>query len=706
VKLWPFSRPGGPIEKQIEAAPSQKASTVFSPSDLFLTGQELVYGTGGIEKAYSNSWIAYSCIRRLAQDAAGVPLLFLSDPKDPESEVPDNHPTRQLFMHPSPYFSTGELIQWIVTMLNMRGEFFIPFDDSMRPTQMFPETDPLHWREIVTGMELLGWKYQYAGNTMHRTPDELIHHRFVNPTNVFRGQAPLQAASKAFAIEQGADKLTLNIVSRGGEKAALFTSENEVTRQQRDQAIAMLRGRRAGDATVGKDVLLPNGVKPLDPKFIEDDETILEAAKAQPDKIAAVYGVPKSLLGFEDVDKFATFMGRKRMFYDDTLVPMLKGVTGSFDRFFIETLTSQYHCYVRFDWAQVTAMQDNVTERFDMAGKAKAAGLPWAVLNDRFELGLDVSGIPGADTIMVPSNQAPLDKLIEEWNTASTPAPPIPPAGVSEPGKIDGDDGPRLSNALIRKRARDTRSTIQRGFRILKEEKEFRKEWKTLLHKHMNKAVKLAGRIETASDVEKVLAPAFEGLGESMGKVASPHHQAGALEGERSIVELVEGKMADATLGIWQKAHQWSPGVAKFLKNRTNLVVGMEQPIFDDVIAAVTETVVGGAEVSEVQHVIRTRFASAPGGINRATTIARTEIGTAYNVARFAEMKDQDFEKHEWLTNGDELVRETHVEAGNAGAIKIGDNFPGVGIPYPQSEEGEASEVINCRCETIPVLKG
>ena len=702
MRLWPFGTKDGPISKQV-AVEEQKAATRYDLSTMFLTGQELVYGAGGIDGAYSSSWVAYSCIKKLATDASGVPILFLSDKDDPDSAVPASHPTRRLFERPSPYFSTGEFIQWIVTMLNMRGEFFIPFDDPMRPSQMIPETDPIFWRDITEGLDLLGWQYQHKGVSMLRHNDEMIHHRLVNPTDVFRGQSPLKAAAKAFQIETGAEELTLNIVNRGGERAALFQSKVDVTPEQRQQAVAMLKGRRRGNATVGQDVILPNGVEPIDPKFIEDDEAILAAAENQPEKICAVYGVPKSLLGFGSEEKYSNAIVKKRTYYEDTVVPMMNGICSSFDRYFIEILPSKYRCYVRFDWSAVPAMQDNIDARFKMAGEAHKNGIPWSVLNERFSLGLNVSDIPGADTVMISSTLAPLERIISEWSS------PAKSQAGPERGKALGDGQPPLTNALILKRARDPRSVVQRGMRILRQEKEFRKEWRALLQKRMAKAVKLARGITGKSDVKKTLAPAFTDLGSDMADIAEKHHRTAAKEGTRAIVELVEGKMIDASLHAWKSNYVWDPATLAFIKKRRKLIRDMGPTLFEDIIGAIVELMDGQWEVSDITNLILDRFKNAPGGLSRAVTIARTEVGTAYNTARFNEMKQQEFEEHRWITNGDELVREPpesefdHAKAHDE-VVKIGERFS-TGLLYPQEDGGDPGNVINCRCEAIPVVR-
>jgi uncharacterized protein with gpF-like domain len=114
-----------------------------------------------------------------------------------------------------------------------------------------------------------------------------------------------------------------------------------------------------------------------------------------------------------------------------------------------------------------------------------------------------------------------------------------------------------------------------------------------------------------------------------------------------------------------------------------------------------------GASSSEVLNVIAERLGSGPGGGNRAVTIARTEIGTAYSVSRDAEMKAQGFDRHQWLTAGDDLVRDgefSHTSCDNEVRM-IGELFP-CGLAFPMAPGGEAGNVINCRCETIPLVAG
>lgn len=699
------------LDELHQQAPPESEGKTLSHSALFLSGRP-VGSTGTGADAYDASWVAYSAIRRIAQYGAAVPLLFLSDPDDPDSTVPPTHPVRRMFERPNPYFSTGEFMQWLYTMLNLRGEFFIAYDDPMRPTRMYQYTDPLNWQDVQDEGELVGWVYRRGAIEKRWLPEEIINHRLIDPSRPYRGQPPLRAALVPFETEQGASELTRDVVRRGGEKAMLFEPTADTTPEQREQLIADLRGRRTNNR-VGRDIILPGVLKPVDPKFVEDELDMLRVAELQPKKIAAVYGIPLSLMGYEDVDKYATFEGRKRMFYEDTMIPMANGIESAFDRAFNESgLRSAYRVYVRFDWSAVDALQDKLGDKFRDAGQAHKDGLPWSVLNDRFELGLDTSKIPGADTVLVSSTQIPIDALLDEWADGG-PEPMQDPEANAPPAEDDpAEDDPAargLTNAIIRKRARNVRDMVQRNMRILRAEQDMAKEWRAALQPLIAKAQRAVAKVgDDPGAVESALSPVFKGLGDKLGNLATKYHRAAALEGEESIVELVEGKMDNAQREAYRKAHQWRPEVSALIKARHNRVVGMSDDIFRDVVAACERAVIDGEELAEVQHVVRRRFHSAPGGINRATTIARTEVGTAYNTARFAEVKGQGFKRHQWLTNADELVRgpedEYNHQQCHEQIVKVGEQFPN-GLTYPQEDGGDAGNVINCRCLTIPVLE-
>lgn len=92
--------------------------------------------------------------------------------------------------------------------------------------------------------------------------------------------------------------------------------------------------------------------------------------------------------------------------------------------------------------------------------------------------------------------------------------------------------------------------------------------------------------------------------------------------------------------------------------------------------------------------------------ISRAETIARTEVarikcGTQRNI--YAQSKS--VEALEWLTARDSQVRKDHMEA-DGQVVPKGQKFRvgGEWLEYPGDTRGRPANIINCRCDVLPVL--
>ena len=644
----------------------EKATHTFTSADFF-SGRPMPNPGGNTAEAYSNSWVAHSCIRRISTDAAGIPLLVLRDPLDPESAVPDSHPLASLLREPSPDFSSSEMIQWLVMWLQLRGEFFLHFDNPMAPREVIVWRDPLHWREGLTDGRVTQWQYRKGDDGFTLPRSAVLQHRFVNPANPWRGLAPIQAAALPYGIDTGAERLQKDVIDRGGERAVIYSFPADLTVEQRDQALSMLRGRRLGDGTVARDTALPAGASIVDPRFTENDLSILDSQKMQPDKICAVFGMSKSLLGIEDIDKYATFQGRLRVYFQQTLIPMLHGIESSFDSYLRRYMTGRWFGHVRFDMRSVEALFQDQLEQFTTANLAHAGGIPWTECNRRFKLGLELDNVPGADMVLVSMGTVPLDRLVAEWDEpAPEPEPPMPPEDDDDDDLEDDPEAPEdapagrkgLTQAIINKRAGDARASLQRTVRLAKAEQALRGEYRKAIGAAAKRTQRLVAGATTPEQVNAAVNQGMAGLDEKVADLVGKYHERAAREGARSIVEIVAGKMSDQELEVWKVRAPWRPQVEDFIKQRKNLIKGMVGDLFNDVLTMAVEAVRAGTEGDSLVKLVAERFGSAPGGLTRAVTIARTEIGSAYSVARNAEMTGQGFEKHQWLTANDEQVRD------------------------------------------------
>lgn len=134
------------------------------------------------------------------------------------------------------------------------------------------------------------------------------------------------------------------------------------------------------------------------------------------------------------------------------------------------------------------------------------------------------------------------------------------------------------------------------------------------------------------------------------------------------------------------------------------LGTGLPTRVTDDTRRAVNEVIVNameqGLNLRDTIEGIRGTFDAS---VSRARTIARTETATAMSSSRQAAYREQGVEKHQWMTAGDEHVRDTH--AALDGVIAEVDEEFTTGLRFPGDPDGPPEEIINCRCTTVPLSR-
>lgn len=107
-----------------------------------------------------------------------------------------------------------------------------------------------------------------------------------------------------------------------------------------------------------------------------------------------------------------------------------------------------------------------------------------------------------------------------------------------------------------------------------------------------------------------------------------------------------------------------------------------------------------GMSMPEMADLIN-QMAFGGASAERATMIARTESIGALNQGQFqAAAVSGVIEGKEWLTQGDERVRDSHDECEAEGQIDIADVFEN-GLMYPGDPLGGPEDIINCRCSLL-----
>jgi SPP1 gp7 family putative phage head morphogenesis protein len=108
----------------------------------------------------------------------------------------------------------------------------------------------------------------------------------------------------------------------------------------------------------------------------------------------------------------------------------------------------------------------------------------------------------------------------------------------------------------------------------------------------------------------------------------------------------------------------------------------------------------------ELQGALRQAFANRTA---RARAIARTEVNRAAAGTRYETMRRENVSQHQWVSSGDDQVRNKHPHSHrilDGKIVNVGDTFrEGFTLRFPLDPDGDAADVINCRCVARPVVK-
>lgn len=668
--------------------------TVYGPNDVWMRGG-MVDMTGGLNTdhvagAYEKSAIAYACIERQAQDVAGVPVKVLRDPQDFNSELSDADPMVQMLKRPNAAMTTSRLLSWSVMLRQLRGEFFWVFDNPNRPKEVIPWHDPRHWHENTGEQgELVSWEYRSPnGRNMRLLAGEVLWVGSNNPANPYRGMSPLQAASKALDIDIYGHTLSADMLKRGGERGLVLSTDSVLQDKHYKQLMQNLQRRRPGRGQSSRDMIVDNGLRIENPDLTKEDIDILAWLNASKDDICHVFGMAPVLIGDDDSAQFKSAPEATKIYWNQTLLPIIRQMEDAFDRFFVDRRGLKG--YIRFDTSQVPALQEDANEQMELAQRAWTMGASFSAVNERYGLGF-------------PDDAAEAADMSGYFNSSGNDDEPEPEKGRRT----------ALTNKIIRQRARSPLFKVARERRRGRLERSTWDAYKRIAADYKKRTVAIAKEVLDARGVNEGAAQEIvarirseqAGLGDALVEATRPMHVEALQLGQASVLELVDGKSLP-----WSERVKLLSGLVnsdEIMAQRGNYIrASIADDMVSSVNAAVRDLVSQAGEAGEPVGWVTDRMGDVWASWSRghAATIARTEIGTMYNTGRVEEMGAQGFDTHEWMASIDEATRTSHQDT-HGKSVRIGERFEPVGLVYPQQDGGPADEVINCRCETIPTVE-
>jgi len=134
---------------------------------------------------------------------------------------------------------------------------------------------------------------------------------------------------------------------------------------------------------------------------------------------------------------------------------------------------------------------------------------------------------------------------------------------------------------------------------------------------------------------------------------------------------------------------------------KTGAIMDTQTQIVNNLIDEILEEgYQNGLGIPEIQRQMRDRLIEGLTSINKyqAERIARTEVIGASNTGSFEGAKETGVALgKEWMTSGLPGIRQSHLYYEFLGVVDMDYEY-NTGLQYPGDPNGEAEEIINCRC--------
>jgi hypothetical protein len=120
----------------------------------------------------------------------------------------------------------------------------------------------------------------------------------------------------------------------------------------------------------------------------------------------------------------------------------------------------------------------------------------------------------------------------------------------------------------------------------------------------------------------------------------------------------------------------------------------------DEVVSVLVASERAGLTITEASRLVARAVYGEERMDVRATMIARTESAGALSQGSWDQAQEMGdvYRSKEWLAFSDKETRDTHTACMSEGSIPIDQPFESNGLMYPLDPDGDADEVINCRC--------
>jgi HK97 family phage portal protein len=312
-----------------------------------------------------------------------------------------------LNFRPNPYQSAQEFRTHIFTDYVLEGNIFIYYDGAflyhLPAANMVVEPDA---KTFVAG-------YTYNGITKFK-PTEIIHIKDISSSSVYRGTSRLASATRSINTLYKMHQFQDQFFDNGAIAGIVIETDNTLSQLAKDRTIMNWMTKYSVKNGAKRPMILDSGLKLKsigDSNFKDMDFDV--SIKTHNMKVLMALGVPQVLI---DGGNNANISPNLRLFYLETVIPIVKRFTSAIEYFFgydIDVVTSN-----------VSALQPDIKEIASYHATLVNGGI---ITPNEARTELRYPTKPGQDDIRVPANIAGSAANPTEGGAPKKPKEPVAP---------------------------------------------------------------------------------------------------------------------------------------------------------------------------------------------------------------------------------------------------------------------------------------
>ena len=606
-----------------------------------------VYTAWTVQKAVkegykTNGWV-FRAVNLITKAAASVPWQVVNK----EGEPLPNHHLSQLLTAPNPHISRQDMFELMVSWLELAGNSYLnKVKVGGRTSELWPiSPDRL---TPIPSKDITEWMAGYAlddSRIASFEPDDIIHHKFFDPSNPLLGIAPLQAAARTVDCDNEQQDFNTAAMQNRCVVDGVMTFEREFESLKDADAVAeSLNERYAGSKNARRIGVVGSNAKYHRTSLTPAEMDFASSRKFNRDEIFIIFGVPPQYAGSQESSTFNNYSTSELVFWFSTIIPLLDDIADTFNFSFQDELNHGEK--IRYDLSNVNAIRQALFDKVEIAQNLFEMGVPFEQLNSVFNFGFEE--FPGWD-IPMPSQSAP----------AETPA-----------------ERKRLT--LIEKRA------------VEREQDEIEKVATDVMQPVFERLL---------DDQRKAV---FADIDKTGGKNAADIIEDSNADWEKALngfyVTIGVKFGSDITVEKRQAVDEITAALEAYLAAETLVLTEVSlisATTVSLIIQQITEGLIQGWATKELQQAIIDVGAFSP---SRALMLARTTTGTAANLGQWKSAELSGATDKTWATAGFE-VRDSHKKM-EGKTVKIDEDFT-VGrekARYPLDNRLSPANRVNCRC--------